>query len=374
VAAALIAWLLCWELRRRAVRIEHGSAATPEKVHRLQRLALIGSFGMLLIYALGVAALIGVFTHDDDTPVGWLVVALVAELALIAALPMLGRAVRGSLARVRDVPVKLPHRKRALLITVPVILLMAVVFGAAFAFAPDSGLGRAASFLALYAGMLVVMQLVLVPLLFVKQRGRPLPEAMLERLDRLASDMGVQTPKLRGFAGREQKVANAVQIGLLPGLRYVAVSDYLIDNMSEREVDAVVAHEFGHVRGRHLLLKFGAVLACWISFGALFLALRPGGSASAAFSFVPLVVGMPIGMLLVNGLLGVRLEQRADDAAAATVGADALTSALCRLGELNDTKGDTGRAWAVVTQHPGLDDRIARLRQRSDVAQPARVT
>ena len=70
---------------------------------------------------------------------------------------------------------------------------------------------------------------------------------------------------------------------------------------------------------------------------------------------------MPLALLVVNGLVGVRLEERADAAAVREVGAPELAAALEKLARLNDTKRNTGRGWAIVTQHPGLDDRIARL-------------
>jgi STE24 endopeptidase len=339
-------------------------------VHRLQRLVLTGAFGMLLAYALGSVGFFGGVTRHD-APTGWVFFDLVAYLALVVAMGINTKAVRPSLARVREVAVKPRNQRRARLIMLPVFIGIAVVFGFAFAFAPGHGLSRALFFIVLYAAMFVIMQVILAPLLVIALRAKPLPAPTAARLRRLADDMGVKVHDVRGFEGRDQKVANAVQVGLLPRLRYVLVSDYLIDNVSDDELDAVVAHEFGHIRGRHVALKLLAVLACWIGFGALYLALRPDGTISAVLTFVPLIIAMPVGLMLVNGLLGVRLEQRADDAAAAQVGAPALTAALRRLAELNHTKRDTSRAWAVVTQPPGLDDRVARLRKRSTAGAPA---
>ena len=57
--AAIAAWLLRWGVRRRALRIEQGSDATAEKVHRLQRVALTGALVMLVLYAAGTVLLIG---------------------------------------------------------------------------------------------------------------------------------------------------------------------------------------------------------------------------------------------------------------------------------------------------------------------------
>lgn len=374
VAAAIGAWLLWWQLRRRAQRIEAGDESKPDKVHRLQRLAVAGLFAMTLAYLAGLGGFVALTTRADEIAHAWLVVALVAVITLFVALPMIGRTVRPALARVRDVPVKSRQRRRARLILLPVWLCVGAVFGGATAFAPDHGATRSAFFVGLYATVLLLVQLVLGPLLIVAVRARPLSAPMTERLARLARDMDVKVPKLRSFDGTEQKVANALQAGMLPGLRYVLVSDYLTDNASPDELDAVVAHEFGHLRGRHLLIKLGGVLLGWIFFAALYLAIGGyQGSSSVVLAFVPLLVGMFVGQLLVNGLIGVRLEKRADDAALTAVGAEPLIAALERLSQLNDTKRNTGRGWALLTQHPGLDDRIARLRDRADAAVPAGV-
>lgn len=364
--AAIAAWLLRWGVRRCAQRIEQGFDETAEKVHGLQRVALTGGLVMLVLYAAGTVLLIGAVAsrHGKHGGVGWLALALAGYLALVVALVAVGRAVRPSLARVRDVPVKPRNRRRAMLLMLPVYCVIGIVYGLAFAFAPRNGVSRVVVFIVLYAAVLVTMQTVLAPLLAVALRSRRLPDGTAARLRALADRMGVRVRDIRAFEGREQKVANALQAGVLPGLRYVLVSDYLIDNVGDRELDAVVAHEFGHVRGRHLALKLVAVLAVWIGLELIYLGLRgAGGSGTVVVLLFLLIIAMPLALLLVNGLLGVRLERRADDAAVRAVGAPELAAALEKLAELNHTKRNTGRGWAIVTQHPGLDDRIARLRQ-----------
>ena len=48
-------------------------------------------------------------------------------------------------------------------------------------------------------------------------------------------------------------VANAAVMGLLPPVRYVLLSDALIENMPDEQIEAVFAHEAGHVRHHHIL-------------------------------------------------------------------------------------------------------------------------
>jgi NAD(P)-dependent dehydrogenase (short-subunit alcohol dehydrogenase family) len=77
-------------------------------------------------------------------------------------------------------------------------------------------------------------------------------------------------------------------------------------------------------------------------------------------------------LLVIQGVIGVRLKRRADDYASATVGADALRRGLEKLAAANATKRRAGRAWNLLTQHPGLDQRIERLRQTAAHPQPVR--
>jgi STE24 endopeptidase len=48
-------------------------------------------------------------------------------------------------------------------------------------------------------------------------------------------------------------MVNACVTGILPGFRYVLLTDALIDSMSPLEVAAVFGHEIGHIAHRHLL-------------------------------------------------------------------------------------------------------------------------
>ena len=63
-------------------------------------------------------------------------------------------------------------------------------------------------------------------------------------------------------------IANAAVIGMLKQLRYLLITDKLIDTMHPREIEAVFAHEIAHIKNRHLLhlgiLSFVIVITCAI--------------------------------------------------------------------------------------------------------------
>jgi Zn-dependent protease with chaperone function len=52
----------------------------------------------------------------------------------------------------------------------------------------------------------------------------------------------------------EGRVLTAGVMGIVPGLRYILITPALIETMSREELEAVMAHEIGHVKKYHLLL------------------------------------------------------------------------------------------------------------------------
>ena len=48
-------------------------------------------------------------------------------------------------------------------------------------------------------------------------------------------------------------MVNACVTGILPGFRYVLLSDALIESLTPLEIAAVFGHEIGHVAHRHFL-------------------------------------------------------------------------------------------------------------------------
>ena len=77
--------------------------------------------------------------------------------------------------------------------------------------------------------------------------------------------------------------------------------------------------------------------------------------------------------LVVVGVVGIKLEQQADDYAASVVGAAEMRRALENLAEINMMKLRTGRFWNIMSQHPGMEQRIQRLQEQARSEQPSSV-
>ncbi len=52
----------------------------------------------------------------------------------------------------------------------------------------------------------------------------------------------------------EGRVITAAVMGIIPGLRYVMITPALLEHLTLDELDAVMAHEIGHIRKKHMLL------------------------------------------------------------------------------------------------------------------------
>ena len=119
-------------------------------------------------------------------------------------------------------------------------------------------------------------------------------------------------------------MVNGAVIGLLPRLRYVVVTDALVEALEPEQVAAVAAHEVGHVRRRHMPWLAASVLGSvtvigtglgWVA-NAIPLRLTEGiplGDESVVGAF--LVVTL-VGVLLTLGFVSRRFEWQADAFAA----------------------------------------------------------
>lgn len=82
--------------------------------------------------------------------------------------------------------------------------------------------------------------------------SRPLePGPLRDRLERLARRFGFHYTDILVW-DTDNAVINAGVTGSLPWFRYVLLSDVLIKSLDDHEIEAVFAHEVGHVTHRHL--------------------------------------------------------------------------------------------------------------------------
>ena len=197
-----------------------------------------------------------------------------------------------------------------------------------------------------------------------------------------------QTPEVRVV---DDPCPNAFAAGGSPKTAYVAATTGLLAMMNKRELEAVIAHEIGHVRNRDVrLMSLAAVLVGVIALVAD-LALRFaffGGGRRRNGNPILMIIGLamlilaPIAAFGIQMSLSRRREYLADEASAETTGdPEGLAMALWKLKQdttelrhanratahlyietpLNNTSGVRSALSGLFDTHPSLDARIESL-------------
>jgi STE24 endopeptidase len=240
---------------------------------------------------------------------------------------------------------------------------------------------------ALFALLLAVLAnlapVVLVPLFYTI---RPLSkESLRVRLLRLADRAGARVLGAYEWGlGDKTRKANAALTGL-GGTRRILVSDTMLADYSDDEIEVVLAHELAHhVHGdiwKGLAFETVLVLAGFF-LAARLLAALAGPLGLAAVSDV---AGMPV-LLISAGLVSVIMlpvahamsrahERRADRfALELTRNPAAFISAMRRLGAQNLAEEYPSKVvqWLFYS-HPPLSERIAAAKDALEQSQPASV-
>src|SRR5438094_745883 len=229
--------------------------------------------------------------------------------------------------------------------------------------------------------------------------AKPVTREQLPRLyavmERLAAKANLPVPKLYVVP---EPAPNAFATGRNPRHASVAVTQGLLELMSDDELEGVIAHELSHVRNYDILISSiaatiaGAVfhLSTMGRWAAIFGGYggdrdeRDGGGIAA----ILMLILAPIAAMLLQLGLSRQREYSADATRARMVGNPyGLISALEKLGAYNKRIPTTsittttcslcfvrplfggGSIATLLSTHPALPDRIARLREMTIVPQ-----
>jgi STE24 endopeptidase len=236
-----------------------------------------------------------------------------------------------------------------------------------------------------------LLMLVLAPVLIMPlfNKFSPLPPGSLrDRLLELARRTGFQTRGIQVMDGsKRSRHSNAFFTGF-GRFRKIVLFDTLIQQLDESELEAVLAHEIGHYRRRHIL-KF-LILSALLSFAGFYilflLAQKPwfyeafgfrSGSAVPALLLFGLLSGLVTFWL--SPLLNYwsrRYEYQADAFAASAINrALPLITALRKLNEKNLSNLTPHPVYSgFYYSHPTLLEREAALKAAAPGREPGQLT
>ena len=206
-------------------------------------------------------------------------------------------------------------------------------------------------------------------------RFTPLEGPLRSRIEGLLQRCGFEASGLYVMdASRRSAHGNAYFSGLGRSKRIV-LFDTLIASNSEPELEAVLAHELGHFKLKHVAI--GLVQSTLLTFAAFFaigfLCRQPWllpsfgiGHHDDALALVVCLLTVQMAspiVSLASNWLSRRHEYQADDFARRMVGAAPMVSALLRLSRDNASTLTPDPLYALVNfSHPPVPLRVARLR------------
>ncbi|HSU66618.1 MAG TPA: M48 family metallopeptidase, partial [Tepidisphaeraceae bacterium] len=151
----------------------------------------------------------------------------------------------------------------------------------------------------------------------------PLPNSPLRRrLEALCRRTGVRYRDILLWR-TQNNVGNAAVMGFVPRMRYILMSDLLVETMSDEEIEAVFAHELGHVVHRHMawLVVFFIVLTlfiigcgAWVTRWMIDAGIKDGEAQGIVIATAYLLK-----FLVLFGFVSRRFERQADVFAARTM-------------------------------------------------------
>lgn len=179
--------------------------------------------------------------------------------------------------------------------------------------------------------------------------------------------LGLRGPDLR-IVSSNGRWSGAAVVGCFPGFRQLWLSDRLVDDLSENEIDMVMMHELAHVTRYHSFVRLAPLVAAGFAFAVAFL-LAPGITTVDSYAILAKCLGTIFAtVVLLYGISvaahycehdadreACRLAQRTCGWARQNSAPLTLANALSSLGNGTDS---TKATWL----HPSLESRMRRLR------------
>lgn len=220
-------------------------------------------------------------------------------------------------------------RLQILFTLVPVVLVLGVVDAVDVAIRPltrQMGMQTASQLQQVAVFIAVGLIYIVAPEILRRVlRTRPLEDSPLRRrLLRLAARQGLKVRNILLWE-THHNICNAAVMGVVGRFRYVLLTDLLLETMTDEQIEAVFAHEVGHVVHRHMqwyVLVIAILILALMGAEHLLQQYWPGINRSHWLGLpvdLWLTVLATAGFILAFGFLSRRFERQADVFAARTI-------------------------------------------------------
>ncbi|AEC52632.1 putative protein caax prenyl protease 1 related protein [Pyrococcus sp. NA2] len=190
-------------------------------------------------------------------------------------------------------------------------------------------------------------------------KGKPLQNELRETIENLCRRINVEVEEI--YVIQDEGLA-----ALVTGAKgkTVFITEGLLENLDKDEILAVIAHELGHIKKKHLLKDYGVVILSIAPLSLLPFILE----SIHASSFVEIALIIASFAILILGMLyrymrmTFQHEFEADEFAANLVGAEAMIRALEKISEREKIPRRTPKWFNILHRHPSIEERIDRLK------------
>lgn len=195
-------------------------------------------------------------------------------------------------------------------------------------------------------------------------------EELREKIIKLSARTGVVIEDICLIdLSRKTRKANAALVGL-GKTRKVIISDTLKENFKGEEIEAVVAHEFGHFKYRHMqkLLLFSGISTFFVFYTGYFIINRIVLVSGATGPADPVMFPYFFGSMFLSGIILLplknlfsrMLERQADQFALESIdNSENFVSVMKKLAEMNLSDTDPSKLKKVfLYDHPPISERI----------------
>lgn len=183
---------------------------------------------------------------------------------------------------------------------------------------------------------------------------------------RMAAIAQAAGAKLRGVYVLRSRLAQEVN-AFATSQGVIILTQGLVERLPRRELDAVIAHEAGHLRGRHIGIQ-STVFWAIILFQVPAMALLNG--VVSLPQWFPFALLLPVIYMWIVAQVSQRHEFDADlQAARITRDPEAVIAALARLSRIGNSPLDWGGIQCSILTHPAMRKRVLTIAGRCGVPQ-----